>query len=349
MQPIFISSTGSDAGQTLFAWALADLLIGAKKTVGIFKPIGLKSQDGAENPDVELLASRLNIDLPHEILCPLMIDATQGIDPDVAQSYLSRIEKAYAQASEGRDITLILGSRDIFFDTDFSSLPDVKFIDLLNAKVFLIDRFISKSRTFYSVMAIASFLSSKLAGILINRVPDLERSPLEEQISKARSIGVPLFATISEDIVLSKPTIDAIVKALNGTYLCLPEMGKRLVLRSTLSSEALPNQMSIFKRVHNKVVLLGDEVDVVARGEGENTPEAILITSGRIPPDAALSSAKASGIPLIAVSADTIHSMEIINSYPFHLTLDDEFKKDRFAKALLEQVDKTRLLAACGV
>jgi len=342
MISVFIGSTGEGTGQTLAAWCIGLALRNRKLSLGFLKPFAPAAHpEGtlAPDPDQSLMKSVLGLSDNDVKAPPPPSGAMVGPIPD--PQWMAQIESCYQEMIAARDAVIVMGSKNIFYDSGGPVLMDSNFVQQQDVPVLLMDRFNKESLTIYSVLAINSFLNGRVRGVVINRVPaDQLEAVRSHCVPFLTSKGVDVVAVVPEDRVLSAMTVRNVVEILGGRIIANPDKMENMVDRFALGSPLFEGPAAIFKRVYNKVVLLGSEEDEppASRVSG------VVITGGRLCAEAVLEVAVEQEIPLISVPSDTFTAMDRLEHSRVHLTERDEFKALRFKQWLDTSVGIDRLI-----
>lgn len=349
MQTIFISATMRNSGQSLVSWLLAKILIDKGLKVGLFRPVGIQADNEGQDPLVKLLFDVFGDQLIGDRQCPLCVDPEGGVDTDLVKFHLPKIQSAFEELKNHCDICLAIGSRDVFFDSEQSALPDTRFIEMFDARVVLIDRFVSKAMTVYSSLALASFLQKRLAGIIINRVPNENWEAFSgKTIPFLKQKGAPIMAVLPEDAVISSPTLKDITELFGAKVLCCEDKLDRLATGKTIGVHQLPKSMRIYKRVVNKIILTGGSVEKISTGSTEDVC-GIVLTHGRLPAESVVESARKEGLPVILTELDTYAALEKLDAGGISIKARDGFRLDRMTSMLFDQIIPQEILSRCGV
>ncbi len=348
MRTIFISATMRDSGQSLLTWLLAEELIGRGLKVGLFRPMGVRGP-GDVDPLMKLLFDALGDQVVGEPECPVLIDPEGGVDPNLVDLYLQKIKDGFAAVQERCDICLTIGSRDVYFDADQTSLPDTRFIEMFDARVILIDSYLTKAMTVYSTLALASFLRDRLNGIVINRVPQNAWDEFAgETAPYLKEKGAPILAVLPEDKVIKSPTLKDLAELLDADILCGEDHLERLAIAKTISAHDLPKSMNIYKRVVNKVLFTGGTHEAIAQG-ADPTTCGVLLTQGRAPAEAVVKAAKKEGVPVLLTKLDTFAAIEKIEKEKIYIKPRDRFRLERFKTLLSAPLTMDDLISCCEV
>ena len=344
---LFIGSTGDRSGQSLLAWAIAEKLKEKGLKVGFMKPFGTApvSSNGLwGDPDVLLFKDVLTLQDPIEKICPYHIGEDSFNLKEGQQIKDQLISKARGLVA-GKDILLIMGSARIFFDDLSHPVNDVALINDLGAKVVLIHRYRKNATTLYSILSVSSILKERLAGIVLNRIPqEAMESVRKGVVLPLERNGLPVVAVLAEDSRLSLPTLLDIKRIFKGRALTGEGFLDQPVGGMTVGASDLTGEMRLFKRVYNKIILLKPEDPSAPSKPTEARPIAgVLLTGDREPGSQALQVAGNAGVPLVLVQQDTFEVMERLGHWRSPLTRSDENKVRLFID-LLDETGATEKL-----
>lgn len=321
MPLVYISSTGDHAGQSLIAWAIAQRLLEKGFNPGFFKPFGTDPvfiNDVRTDPDAFLFREVLNIRDPLEMICPFT-------DPETIAKYhnqkevFNRIKITVDHFLAERDPLLIMGSKHIFFDDALYSIPDISIISELNADLVLIHRYRKVSATLYSVLSINSLIKKRVKGIIINRIPPDKVEEVERLIIPAlNEKGIFNISFIPEDPGLNFRRLGEICSILKGRIIFGEDSINNAVERVSVGTTGLSGDLLLFKRVYNKIILLGPSNDFGIAG--------IIMTGSREPGEQVLEAVKKSNIPLILIKENSLEALEHLEDTMPSLTPEDEGK-----------------------
>jgi uncharacterized protein len=329
MSNIYISSTGDHAGQSLIAWTIARRLHERGIIPGFFKPFGtgrIWIDDVWTDPDAFLFKKLLNIKEPLEMICPYA-DSESAEKEHKPKDVLSDIVRSAELFRSERDVLLIMGSKHIFFDETLNALPDISVMSEVNANLILVHRYQKLSATLYSILSVHSLLREKVKGIIINRVPPDKIDEVKRQIIPAlHDKGILNILFIPEDPALSFRRVGEVCNTLNGKLVLGEDLLGNPVERMSVGATNLHGDLSIFKRVYNKIVLLGPCNECGVSG--------IIMTGNREPGEQLLDAVKNANVPLIIIKEDSLDALERLESTMPSLSPDDEDKVIRFTEMM---------------
>lgn len=332
---LFIGTTGDHAGHSLLTWAIARRLMEKGLRVGFIKPFGTEPvyKEGLwTDRDVLLFKEALRLFEPLDRLCPYPRPEESWGQKDTDE-ILEEIKSLAEDFSTGKEILLIMGSGDIFFDDPSPGVSDILLNINLKADLALIDRYRETRRSIYSILSVTSLIKDRLKGIVLNRVPPERLDMVNDQMIPflARK-GIPVITAIPEDPLLSFRSLGEIGEILDGELLWGEGGLKRSVGGMTVGSHDLTGGLMLLKRVYNKIILLGPaSPENETSGARAHRPIAgIFLTGGKRPAPQVLEAAKGADIPLFLVREDTFKALERLEESTPGLSAGDETKVRRF-------------------
>jgi BioD-like phosphotransacetylase family protein len=327
MSFLFIGSTGDRAGHSLVAWAIARRLVEKGRSVGFVKPFGtdpVHVHGQWTDQDAFLFKEALHLSEPLERICPYLV-SDETWRHKAGDEILEELKTLAREVSEGKDIVLILGSKHIFFDDAACPIPDVTLIPELNAEFVLVHRYRQASKAIYSILSVSSLLRERIRGIVLNRVPPEEIRDIQGRlVPSLRAKGIPIFAALPEDPVLSFRSLREVGEVLEGQWLWGEDLGSP-VGAMTVGATDLTEGLLLFKRAYNKIVLLKPATDS-ASATGPRSVVGIVLTGGRNPAPQLVDAAKRANVPLLLVKQDTFPALERLEQSTSHLSPGDEVK-----------------------
>ena len=338
---LFIGSTGDCAGHSLMTWAIALRLVESGLRVGFIKPFGthpIRVEGHWTDHDAFLFKGILKLQEPLAQICPYLL-SEETCKQKRTEETLKEIKSLARELSMGKDILLIMGSKHIFYDETSCPVPDISLITELGADSLLINRFRKISRSIYSILLVRSMLKDKIKGVILNRVPAEKLKEIQnEMLPTLSEKGVPMTIPLPEDPLLSLRSLREIGEILDGEFLCGEENRHQPVGRMTVGPTDLKDELLLFKRVYNKIILL-KPFSLDRRMDqplARRSVTGILLTGGRNPPPQVLQAAKEANVPLMLVKADTFSALERLEQTSPGLFPEDEAKARRFT-ALLDR------------
>ncbi len=339
MPIIFVGSTGDGAGHSLVTWALARRLMEKGLKVGFVKPFGshpIRKQDLLTDHDAFLFKAILGLQESCDRICPYPV-FEESWRHKTTQEILKELKSLTKELGKGKDVLLIMGSKQIFFDDAPFPLPEISIIPELGADVVLISRFREISKSIYSVLSLASLLKGRIKGIILNRAPSDRLEEINTRLVPSLiQKGVPLMAALPEEPFLSYRNLREIIDVLKGEILSGARNLKNPVGGMTVGSSDLTGPLKIFKRVYNKIILLEASLPgkTSEKISGPRPIGGIILTAGRNPAPQLLQAAVQASVPLIRIEEDTFDALERLDRTPPCLSPGDEAKVRHFTDML---------------
>ena len=150
-------------------WAISRRLSDKGLKIGLFKPFGTVPiyEDGLwADHDIVLLKDVMGLEEPLELLNPYPSpekDCSGSHYADIINKIKSISKKLYSK----KDILIVIGSNDIFFDGIAQPLPDIALINELNGACILLNRYRKSSASIYSIFSVGSLLKDRLKGCFL--------------------------------------------------------------------------------------------------------------------------------------------------------------------------------------
>jgi len=350
MRLVFLGSTGDHAGQSLVAWALARDLRARGLRPGFLKPLFLKEEPSegiARDEDCELFKEVLGLQEPLETICPVFRAESQS-----GRLSVEAVLQALGPVLEGRsahvDLLLIMGRKEIFLDDPAWPISDVALVQGLRADFVLVTRHLDLPRTLYTVLSICSLLGPRVRGVILNRVPPQEMQAVSEEIlARISGRAMPLILLVPEDPILSCRTLAEVVEATRGELLLGHHRAGELVSDWSMGAgHALVGDMAVFRRLYNRIVLLGPPES----GSKElGRPVGVILTAGRRPPPVLYQVAQRRDLPLVVSPGDTFTTLELLERSPSRLSPQQEPKAERMTQWLARGGKLDELWASLGL
>ena len=204
-----------------------------------------------------------------------------------------------------------------------------------NAPVLLIDKFQNENMSMYSVLAIDSFLNDMVKFVFVNQIPlESMESAYNKLVPFFQKRGSPIIFLVPQDRILTSFTVRNIVDIIQGEVLTGENRLENLVESTSISSSHLQGSLYLFRRIYNKIILLGLDADTLNGPLVAPRVTGILLTGGRKPAPLIVNTCGDLGIPLAVSPFDTFVTMEKIQKQQTHIIHKDVFKLKRFMQLL---------------
>lgn len=337
MNKIFISSTGVGSGQSLAAWVTMEILHLRGMRTGFFKPFVTRpmiKNGQVIDRDALLMKEYFNLQENLELICPVVPEEFP-VDEIVREEQREKIEQSYEVVRAEKDGLIIMGSKQIFYESDSPYLADGRLVNSFDSPVLLVDKFHNESMSMYSVLAIDSYLKGRVKIVIINQVPpESIQAAYNKLVPLFKKRGSPIIFLVPHDRILASFTVRQVVDMVQGNVLTGEKLLDKLVESTSISSSHLRGSLNLFRRIYNKIILLGPTVDNAPQPFLPPAITGILLTGGRRPAPIIINTCEDFGIPLITVSADTFTTMEKIQKQQENVASEDVYKLKRFLELL---------------
>ena len=349
MNSVYIASTQGSGGKTTMSVGLCLALRKRGLNVGYFKPVGtLAAHAGGVlvDEDASFVVGLLGLAEDPADICPVVLDedALHDVIKGTEVDAMSRVETAYARVAKGKDMVVCEGLGEIW-QGRFLRTSGAEVVKHLDLKAVLVAKF-AGARLLDDIFYVKDALKRHLLGVIFNMVPpsrmDVVKGEYTEFLAQAQ---VANYGVIGSDNRLSAVSVDEIVEALNGTYVCGQDQGSRQVETYMIGAMSPEHALRYFQLTPNKVVIVGGDRAEVILAALDTPTSAIVLTGNYVPGAAVLARAEGMGVPLISVESDTVTAADGLRHLFGRLRVKERSKIDLIAKIIDDSVDVDRLVA----
>ncbi len=334
MVALYITSSQAGAGKTLVCAGLGKHLKDSGKKVGFFKPLvaDIKGTEAVDS-DAQFMKGVLALKEPVDSLCPVI-----GGEGNLA----SKIKKAYAGVSKGKDVVIIEG---IWRQRPGAKPVEASYeiVNALDANVIVVEgyspelarvKFIDKYRDF----------GERLLGIVLNKVPRSQLEVVPEQMD-----GVDVLGALPEDRVLFGLTIGELAERIEGKILNGAEKSVELVENFMLGALTLDSGLDYFGRKANKAVVVRAERPDMQLAALETSTKCLVLSGDALPIHAVLKGAEEKGVPIILTKGDTASVVNSVEQALGRTKFNQEKKLPRLAEIMEQHFDFPVLYKGLGL
>jgi BioD-like phosphotransacetylase family protein len=347
---LYVASTGSFAGKTLVALALAKLWARRGVSVGYVKPLGkIPVIEGgrAVDEDASFLAAELGLAGPPEGVCPVVItqDIVMASYRGEPQRLKDRVRDAVENAAARSDVLLLGGAANLR-DGTFLGISPLSLISELDCRVLLVDRFAGE-KSMDQILWAAVELREKLLGVVLNRVSKEQEAFIKDAVLpylEARHLRV--FGTVPSDPVLESVSVRALAAALSADLACGEESLNVMIERFCVGAMDVEHALRVFRRVGHKAVITGGFRSDIQLAALETDTVCLILTGGIGPNDLIKTRAQEKGIPILIVQEDTMETVDLFDKIVGRLRIREKEKVERGVGLVRDHVDTAGLLAA---
>ncbi|MCP3944145.1 MAG: phosphate acetyltransferase [Desulfobacteraceae bacterium] len=346
---LYITATESGSGKSAVALGVMEMLFRKLDCVGFFRPIINPNSKMVQDPDILLMASQFNINLPYEKMYGItQVEAERLMGLGKKGEVIEKIIEKYNDAQKYCDFILCEGTdfvsstAGVEFDINASIIKNLACPVLLVANAFQksledVSRLISL--TLESLVA----KGCKVVGTVINRVTSTTEDDIIARIKAAGLVRKQLIYAIPDEPVLAKPTLFEVANALNAEILCGHKQMYRHARSFTVAAMQLRNLLP--RITHGALIITpGDRADIIVAclstlsSSSMEKISGIILTGGLKPekPIWDLLQGFADMVPVLSVDVDTFETTVLVEKIQADISPNDERKITR-AMALFEQ------------
>jgi len=348
LKSLYIASTQGSGGKTTIAVGLCLALRNRGLNAGYFKPVGtLASQSGGVlfDEDAAFVAGLLGLtDKPADI-CPVVLDedALHDVLAGSEVDAMSRVADAYSRVSQGKDLVVCEGLGEIW-QGRFLRTSGAEVVARLDLMTLLVAKF-AGARLLDDIIYVKDALKQNLLGVLFNMVPESRLGLVTDQYTRfLAKNGVTSYGALASNSRLSAVSVEEIVEALRGTYVCGEQYGDRLVETYMIGAMSPEHALRYFQLTPDKVVIVGGDRAEIILTALDTPTVAVVLTGNYVPSPAVLERADQRGVPLISVESDTVTAADDLRRLFGRLRVKERAKIDLIAALIAESVDLDRLV-----
>jgi len=344
MKNIIVTSLRKDAGKTSVIVGLAknssqqmgylkpfgDRLLYRKKRLWDFDAAACTTAMGAEeSPEA------MSIGFDHSKL-RFIYDATTTAE---------KVREIAALNSRGKDMMLIESgtelNRGLSVHLDALSLCSYLDGELLVVLSGTNDQICDDA---YALKRMLDHIEVKLAGIIINKVRDVEdfKTVYHEHFE---ALGLPLLGIIPHLESLTRPTMQFLADLFFAKILAgekgLSNTIKDVVVGAMSADAVLRVQR--FNKEDKLVITSGDRSDMILAAL-DTDAAGIILTNNILPPPNIIAKASAANVPLLLVAQDTFHAAKKVDNLVSLLSKDDDTRMEQLKDLVKEHVNFPGLL-----
>ena len=316
---LYITSTTALAGKAVVALGTLETLARQVGRIGVFRPI--VATDVHTDPMLEMLAERYRLDTEHAYGLSYAA-AAHFVDEGDSGLLVAHLVDAFNHMKERYDFVLVIGTdftgpssfRELALNATLAANMGTPVLAVVNGHE------IDEASIVAAVDSSASLLAEKgcaVVAAVVNRVDP-------EHVERVRArVGeephrFPIY--VLRDLpVLSALTVEEVAAGLQGTVLVGSADSMQREVDDFLAGSGHLQTLLPLLTDGALVVASGDRADLAvgtaasALSRDMPTPSGVVLTCGHRPDPMTLSLLEASGLPVVAVDADTyrtLHSLE---------------------------------------
>jgi hypothetical protein len=315
---VFIAATRQNDGKTTASLGLIAALQQFFPRIGYIKPVGQRFiQVEEQNIDEDTVL----MDAVYRLNCPLVDMSPIAVEPDFTRKYLQaannealvrRIQKAFDRVAWEKDFVLCEGSGHAGVGSVFD-LSNAQVAKILGCKVVIVTQGgigkpideVSLNQALFEKegVEIIGVILNKVLGEKVDSVAEFARRGLKRK-------GLELLGVIPHQRILSSPTVESILEALNAELLNRPPTLHTLVEDVVVGALGAQNAISFFRR-GALLISPGDREDIVLAActsietRSDERIAGIVLTGGLRPNESVLKVIRAMPVAVLLASEDS--------------------------------------------
>ena len=356
---VFIVSTESRSGKSLFTLGLMKALAGIVPRVGYMKPIGQPNGEGTD-PDARLIREVFGLgEDPADLSPATMADAQADKD-----RLFEKIFDSYRRLAAGKDIVVIEG-------TDYTSAIAALEFDInaelahnLAAPVLVVARGDGKSlsQVVENLVEVTNSLQQancRLLGAIVNRFAPVDPAETVEGLKRAlEARHIPLFGVVPPDPMLAAPRLREVARKLNARLVYQGDALSKVVRDVKVLAMMPEHVLGVIKDLPGCLLVTpGDRVDnilaVMAAQRSPNYPQysGLVLTGGLVPGAnfrRLFKGSADSGLTILSIKEDTYAAAVRIAELTGELAADDTEKLELVENLVARYADIQRIYRQLG-
>jgi BioD-like phosphotransacetylase family protein len=342
MVPILIASSTGYAGRTFIALGLALKLSEMGYKVGLMKPFGtvpVTSGNSVYDADALFFRETLALSEPLETISPFVMSYEEQTRLyDGTGSDAKKMVHAAFRSIKKKDFILLCGANDLM-EGALLGLDVLSLSEDLKAQVLMVESWrgdVSADALFGA----KALLGKRYAGAVINKVPEAMMDHVKTTVKPfLGKKGIPVHGVVPKDKFLESVTVRQLNEILHGKVLCCEDRLDEFVENFMIGAMDVDSALNYFRRTPNKAVITGAHRSDIQLAALETSTKCIILTGGFQTNEVVLGKARARGIPILSVTADTFSAINNIELRMGKSTIREKRKIERVKELITSGFD----------
>lgn len=354
MKALYITSIENFSGKTAVTLGIGRRMQIDGNKVGYLKPVSYEAtQFGGQviDEDVTFVRNVLGLDQNPADMSAVVVtpDTLADCLSDDGCDFGEAIKQAAEKASEDVDMLLIEGGGSLR-QGYVLGLSTQYVAEMLDADVLAIVKYHSQLRMLDDTLTADYRLGDRLAGVIINRVPDDALPFVKEQaVPYLEKRGVNVLGVLPERPNLASISVQELIETLDASVLTGGEKTDGLVEELVIGAMGAREALSRFRQYRNKAVITGGDRTDIALAALETSTTALVLTGNLTPSASVLERAEEANVPVLMVASTTMDTIERIERVFGKTRLGQAEKLAHFEALMAEHVDFKRLGERLGM
>lgn len=335
MSVLYIASDGRGAGKTAMSAALAAILSRQLGSVGVFKPFAALGARADSDPD----------GASYQVLVGQSADGWPVDPPDggLTQEAIDGAVGVLARVSEGRDAVIVEGSNALTPE-DTGRLAAA-----MDARVVVVSAY-RRQLTAADLMPWRESLGDSLTGCVVNGVTrHLGTEANERLLPSFEAESIACLGLVPEARILLGVSVAQLARHLDGRFVSNGTGAENLLERFQVGAMSLDGGEQWFSQYSdNAVIVRGDRPDIQMSALRASI-SCLVLTNGVDPIEYVKYEAEQEEVPVMVVGADTIATMDALNTLTDRALFDHPRKLERFIQLVEEHVDLGPIMTSLGI
>jgi BioD-like phosphotransacetylase family protein len=357
MKALYITSVGRFSGKTAVCLALGRRLQREGYRVGYFKPLSTQPWEPtpgrALDEDADFVRRSLGLKEPSEELVGIVLTPKLAREMRCGcaeRDLMSEVKAKYEQITSDKDVVLVEGGGSLREGVSLG-LGATMVTETLDMSALVIVRYRNRVSQGDDCVTAKLLLGDRLLGTLINAVPTAELR-LADQVCNPclEKQGIRVLGTLPLQEQLRAISVGELADVLKGEFLALPEkrnvLIEQLVVGAMSAEQALPRIRRISE---SKAVITGGDRADIQLVALETATQCLILTGHLRPVPEVLRRAEEVGIPVLLVRANTMETVETVESVFGKTRLGQSAKREQFEALLDEHFDFDRFYEVFGL
>lgn len=349
MNSLYITSTNRFSGKTAVCLALGKIFQSDGYEVGYLKPLSVQPwliQGHIADEDAAFVKEVLGLSANPWELSPVVLTQEMlrvYLTSQVKEDLIPKVRAAYEYASKGKDILLLEGGGSLR-EGYVVGLPTPEVAQELCSNILAVVRYREEVRLFDDTLAAQTRLGDGMCGIILNRVPNDALNFVKDlAIPYFENRGIPVFGVIPEEPALAALTVGELKDVLDAEVLTKYFQSSAMVENLVVGAMTAEAALSRLRKYRRKAVITGGDRTDIQLAALETSTTCLILTGNLHPSGLVIKQAEEFGVPILLVRANTMETIELIDSIYGKTRLGQTSKLEQFQLLLNQNVDVDRL------
>jgi BioD-like phosphotransacetylase family protein len=275
-----------------------------------------------------------------------MID--QFVQTPQAGDSETRLLTARERVAAGKDVLLLEGG-DHPLEGAMLNLSSPQVAALFDARVLVVVRY-NDRLCIDRAAGMRAIYGDRLLGLVLNAVPRRQmRFVQRSAVPLLEARGMPVFAVLPEERLLSSISVEEMIARLHGEVVCCEDQLDGLIEYLMVGAMTAGSALTYFRRRPNKAVITGGDRHDLQLAALETSTRCLILTGGQQPSTVVLNRAREVGVPIIVVEPDTLTTVRQVEAIFGRTFMRQSRKSAHLCMIIEERFDFARLYDALAL